>query len=136
MALPMEASRSRRSQYESQKCQEFLPLLTCTMIAEDPENEARILQPPGAECSTCLRPPGPYDVVDRSAPAESLSWVRSSSKTNCMSASPPAWAKNHMPRFSRLSMKSSRSRTVWKLWYRSTRSASPSSSSPPTRCQS
>ena len=88
MALPMEASLSRRSQYESQKCQAFLPRVTCTMIAEEPENDARIFQPPGAECSTCLLPPGPYDVVDRSAPDASLIWVRSSSKTNCMSASP------------------------------------------------
>ena len=43
------------------------------MIAEEPENDARIFQPPGAECSTCLLPPGPYDVVDRSAPDASLS---------------------------------------------------------------
>ena len=101
-------------------------------MAEDPENDALICQMSDLY-STFFSPFFPTVVVETAFCC--LISSSSSSSTNCMSANPPAWAKNHIPRVSRVSMKSSRSRTVPKLWYRSIRVASPSSpSSSPTFC--
>ena len=47
MLSPILLSLSRKSQYESMKCQVFLPRVTWMRMADEPENEALMVQVTG-----------------------------------------------------------------------------------------